>query len=110
MRITKHGMERLLERDDELTNRRLAKRKATIAFHSGLTIGKLEKDYPKIANYMASKKTGNARVVSVRLYEDRLYIFKGRNKRLITTYKIPQFLEEEMNKLYGRHDQSARTL
>ena len=110
MRITKHGMERLLERDEELTTRRLAKRKANIAFHSGLTIGKLQKDYPKIAEYMASKKTGNNRVVSVRLYEDRLYIFRGRNKRLITTYKMPQFLREELDKLYGCNDQSARTL
>ena len=105
MKITKHGMERLLERDEELSNRHLAKRKATIAFHSGLTISKLEKDYPKIAEYMEVKRgRANRRNSSIRLYQGNLYIFRGRNKKLVTMYKIPEFLEEEMNRLYGRND------
>lgn len=110
MRITKHGMDRLIERDDEINSKRLAKRKAKIAFRSGLTIGELQRDYPGIAKYMASKKTGSNRVSSVRLYEDRLYIFRGREKRLITTYRMPQFLEGEMKKLYEHNGQSARAL
>lgn len=93
MRTSYHARARIVQRDKLANSHNDAKKLAKIAFNSGDTINKFEK-YPKFFSYLNSRKE-ESQTCRVRVYRGNIYIWKGKNKTLITTHPIPdRFLKE----------------
>ena len=98
MGITTHAKERLQQRNEFVDTFTCAKRNAKVAFISGKCIHEVAKKYPKTAEWMSYKKDKNGRTAKVRLYQDVLYLWKGKHNTLITVIPLPDRFKEEMGK------------
>lgn len=95
IRITKHSKERIVERDEDITNFSEAKRTAKIAWNSGKTINDFC-EYPKFFSYLQNKKS-QSRTCRVRIYRGNIYIWRGNCKTLRTAHPIPDRYIKEIN-------------
>lgn len=93
-RITYHSKERLVQRNNTITNHQEAKRIAKIAWRSGKERGYFNK-YPKFFAYLTYKRN-QAHTCSIRVYQGSIFIWRGNNKSLVTSYPIPDRYVEEM--------------
>lgn len=94
MRITRHGKQRIVERDEGVKSIAEAKQVAKLAFRSGKTINDFQKckNFSRYLRYKASQTCE----CSVKVYRGNIYIWKGRQKSLITAYPIPERFHEEL--------------
>lgn len=97
--ITKHSKERIMERTDGVGNFADAKRLAKQARVSGKTINYYSK-YPKFFSYLKNKRD-QTNDCSIRIYRGCIYIWRGKNKTLVTAHPIPDRYVEEMNVIDG---------
>ena len=92
-RITRHSKERLIQRNDWIDNYATAKRVAKAAWDSGKTIGQYQ-IYPKFFSYLSNKKS-QSNTCSIRVYQNNIYIWRGKNRSLVTSHPIPnRYIEE----------------
>ena len=96
MLITQHAKQRIQERNDTIDSVALAKRNAKIAYHSGYKIYQLAGHCPHITAWMRKKKGQNGNDAKVRLYQNNLYIWKGKKNRLITVLPLHEKHLEEL--------------
>ena len=96
-RITRHSAQRLIERDDSVDTTLQAKRTAKIARVSGKTIGCYQR-YPKFFSYLQNKK-GQTNTCSIRIYQDNIYIWRGKSHSLVTAHPIPERYKAEMEEI-----------
>ena len=94
--ITQHAKQRIQERNDSVTSAALAKRNAKIAYNSGYKIHELAGHCPHITAWMCKKKEKNGNDAKVRLYQNNLYIWRGKANRLITVIPLSEKLKEEL--------------
>jgi hypothetical protein len=99
--ITKHSKERIIERT-EVETVSDAKRLAKQAKVSGKTINCYQK-YPRLFSYLSNKK-GQTNNCSIRVYHNCIYIWRGKNKTLVTVHQIPDRYIEEMNMIDAKED------
>lgn len=92
--ITRHSKQRMVERVDGIDNFAEAKRLAKCAKVSGNTINHYQK-YPRFFSYLRNKK-GQANSCFIRIYRDNIFIWRGKNKTLVTAHPIPDRYIEEM--------------
>lgn len=96
MLITQHAKQRIQERNDTINSVALAKRNAKIAYHSGYKIHQLAGYCPHITAWMRKKKGQNGNDAKVRLYQNNLYIWRGKKNRLITVLPLHEKHLEEL--------------
>ena len=96
-RITRHGKEHIVERNDSISNYQDAKRIAKIAWRSGKDRGAFQK-YPKFFSYLANKQS-QSNTCSLRVYQGHIYIWRGKNRSLVTSHPIPERYLEEMEEI-----------
>lgn len=96
-RITQHSKRRIIERNEAVESVADAKRYAKLAHNSGKTINNFQK-YPKFFAYLQNKKnqTNNC---SIRIFRDNIYIWRGRNRVLVTAHPIPDRYKKEMEEI-----------
>ena len=93
-RITQHSKERIIQRIDTVGSTQEAKRIAKIAWKSGKPRSEFQK-YPKFFSYLANKH-GQSNTCSIRVYKNNIYIWRGKNKSLVTSHPIPDRYLKEM--------------
>lgn len=96
-RITQHSKQRLIERDDSVESSAQAKRVAKIARVSGKTINNYQQ-YPKFFSYLQNKK-GQTNTCSIRIYQDNIYIWRGKAHSLVTAHPVPDRFKKEMEEI-----------
>lgn len=96
-RLTQHGKERIVERNDNVSSIADAKKIAKIAWRSGKERGAFQK-YPKFFSYLANKQS-QSNTCSIRVYKDNIYIWRGKNRSLVTSHPIPDRYKEEMDEI-----------
>lgn len=101
-RLTQHGKERIVERNDSITSIADAKRIAKIAWRSGKERGAFQK-YPKFFSYLANKQS-QSNTCSIRVYKDNIYIWRGKNRSLVTSHPIPNRYLEEIAEINSREE------
>lgn len=106
-RLTQHGKERIVERNETISSFSDAKRIAKIAWQSGKTRGAFTK-YPKFFNYLANKQS-QSNTCSIRVYKDNIYIWRGKNRNLVTSHPIPDRYLKEIEEINKEEAQSAGT-
>ena len=92
--ITRHSKERIIERTAGVNTFAEAKRLAKQAKVSGKTINHYQ-PYPRFFSYLQNKKN-QTNDCSVRVYRGCIYIWRGKNKTLVTAHSIPDRYIEEM--------------
>lgn len=92
--ITRHSKERIIERNEDITNFAEAKKIAKIARRSGDTINNYQR-YPKFFSYLQNKKN-QTNDCAIRIYKGCIYIWRGKTKSLVTAHPIPDRYIEEM--------------
>lgn len=90
MRLSKHGLNRIVERDGSTNYIAEARRKAKIAYQKGRTIGYYNGKDPEFGAYLKTLMRTNT--TRIRVYEDLIYIFKGEQKTFVTAHKFPRFM------------------
>lgn len=96
-RLTHHSKERIVERNETVSSIADAKRIAKIAWRSGKQRGEFLK-YPKFFSYLANKQS-RSNTCSIRVYKNNIYIWKGKNRSLVTSHPIPERYIEEMDEI-----------
>ena len=96
--VTQHAKQRIQERNELVTSTALAKRNAKIAYNSGYKIHQLAGYCPHITAWMRKKKGQNGNDAKVRLYQDNLYIWKGKKNRLVTVIPLTEENKQELRK------------
>ena len=96
-RITQHSKQRIIERTEGVESVAQAKRLAKIARISGKTINQYNK-YPRFFSYLQNKKSQTA-TCCIRIYQDNIYIWRGRNHVLVTAHPIPDRYKIEMEEI-----------
>lgn len=104
-RLTRHSKERIVERNNSITNIADAKRLAKIAWRSGKERGAFSK-YPKFFSYLANKQS-QSNTCSIRIYQDNIYIWRGKNRSLVTSHPIPDRYLEEMDEINRQEEQTV---
>lgn len=94
--ISKHSKERIVQRIGDITTFAEAKRLAKQARVSGKTINYFQK-YEKFFSYLQNKRN-QTNDCSVRVYRGYIYIWRGKNKTLVTVHPIPTRYIEEMDR------------
>ena len=90
--ISRHSKKRMVERTEGIQSFSEAKRIAKQAWSAGKTINQFC-SYPEFASYLRTKQE-QSRTCSIRVYRGNLFIWKGKNKTLVTVHPIPnRFLE-----------------
>lgn len=107
-RITQHGKERLVERNDSICNYQDAKRVAKIAWRSGKERGAFQK-YPKFFSYLANKQS-QSNTCSIRVYKGNIYIWRGKNRSLVTSHPIPDRYVEEMATIDKQEEEGRKNV
>lgn len=97
--ITKHSKERIVERTAGVTTFAEAKRLAKQAKTSGKTINYYQ-NYPRFFSYLQNKRN-QTNDCSIRIYRGCIYIWRGKNKTLVTAHPIPDRYIEEMAQIDG---------
>ena len=97
MIITQHAKQRIVQRDDSVNTIAVAKRNAKIAYNSGYKIHELAGYCPHITAWMRRKKGQNGNDAKVRLYQNNLYIWRGKKKRLVTVLPLCENFQRELN-------------
>ena len=97
MVITKHSKERIVERADNINSFSEAKKLAKQAKISGKNIGYYQ-TCPKFFSYLQNKK-GQTNTCSIRVYKGCIYIWRGKNKVLVTAHEIPKRYLNEINNM-----------
>lgn len=92
--ITKHSKERIIERTEGINTFAEAKKLAKQAKTSGKTINYFH-NYPRFFSYLQNKRH-QTNDCSIRVYRGCIYIWRGKNKSLVTAHKIPDRYIEEM--------------
>ena len=93
-RITQHSKERIIQRVDSVSSAQEAKKIAKIAWRSGLPRSNFSK-YPKFFSYLTNKH-GQSNTCSIRIYQGNIYIWRGKNRSLVTSHPIPDRYLKEM--------------
>ena len=93
-RITAHSKERLIQRDENVNTVAEAKRTIKQAWTSGQTVGNFQR-YPRFFSYLTNKRD-QSNTCSIRVYHGNIYIWRGRNRSLVTAHPIPDRYIEEM--------------
>lgn len=99
MVITKHSKERIVERNEDVTSFAEAKRLAKLARTAGKTVNHFQ-PYPKFFSYLQNKRN-QTNDCSIRVYRGNIYIWRGKNKTLVTAHPIPNRYIEEMREIDG---------
>ena len=94
--VTQHAKQRIQERNELVSSAALAKRNAKIAYNSGYKIHQLAGHCPRITAWMRRKKGQNGNDAKVRLYQNNLYIWRGKKSRLVTVLPLYEELQEEL--------------
>lgn len=102
--ITKHSKERIVERTDGITTFAEAKRLAKQAKTSGKTINYYQ-NYPKFFSYLQNKRS-QTNDCSIRIYRGCIYIWRGKNKTLVTAHQIPDRYLEEIARIDGEDEKA----
>lgn len=97
MVITKHSKQRIVERTNGVSTFAEAKRLAKQARISGKTLNHFQK-YPKFFSYLQNKKN-QTNDCSIRVYRGCIYIWRGKNKALVTAHPIPEGYIKEMEEI-----------
>lgn len=87
-RISNHGSQRIVERVKSINTKEQAKRLAKQALVSGKTIDKFVR-HDAFFNYL-SRRRHQSNSCSVRVFHDHIYIWRGKNKTLVTAYPVPE--------------------
>lgn len=95
-RASYHGKERLVQRLEEVNNFEDAKKMEAIAWHSGKTINHFQ-SYPRTYSYLRYKKN-RTNECSIRVYRNNLFIWRGKKRKFVTAYPLPQALLDEIEK------------
>lgn len=93
-KITTHSKQRIVERTEGVSNFLEAKKLAKQAKHSGKTINDFQK-YENFFQYLQNKKN-QTNSCSIRIYRGNIYIWRGKNKSLVTAHPIPDRYIQEM--------------
>lgn len=101
-RLTQHGKERIVERNDTITSIADAKRIAKIAWRSGKPRGDFAK-YPRFFSYLANKQS-RSNTCTIRIYKDNIYIWRGRDRSLVTSHPIPDRYLKEMDEINSKEN------
>lgn len=101
-RITHHSKERIIQRNETVDTVQDAKRIAKIAWRSGKERGYFTK-YPKFFSYLANKQS-QSNTCSIRIYQGHIYIWRGKNRSLVTSHPIPERYLEEMAEIDGEQE------
>ena len=104
-RLTQHSKERIVERNDSVNSIADAKRIAKIAWRSGKERGAFSK-YPKFFSYLANKQS-QSNTCSIRVYQGNIYIWRGKNRSLVTSHPIPERYLAEMNEINSKDTASS---
>ena len=98
--ITKHGIERMFQRVDNLNYKKDIKKLEKQAWSSGRTIEHY-KQYPKLFANLQEKKN-RSHTNKIRIYQNMIFIWKGqggKGRRLITVIPIRDTFLKEMEEL-----------
>ena len=93
-RVTRHSKERLVQRNEDIGSYATAKRVAKIAWTSGKTINSFV-IYPKFFSYLTNKRD-QSNACSIRVYQDNIFIWRGKKHTLVTSHPIPDRYKEEI--------------
>lgn len=99
-RLTQHGKERIVERNETIASISDAKRIAKIAWRSGKERGAFQK-YPRFFSYLTNKQS-RSNTCSIRIYKDNIYIWRGKNRSLVTSHPIPERYLKEMDEINSK--------
>lgn len=93
-KITMHSKQRIVERVEEVNTFSEAKKLAKQAKKSGKTIN----DFQKFSNFFSylQNKRDQTNSCCIRVYKGNIYIWRGRNKVLVTAHPIPDRYKIEM--------------
>lgn len=94
IRISNHSKKRIIERTEDVNFIAEAKKIAKQAFLSGKTINDYQK-YQDFYNYLRAKKS-QANNCTIRVYKNNIFIWRGKNKTLVTAYPIPKIYVKMM--------------
>ena len=95
--ITRHSKERIMQRTDGVRNFAEAKKLAKQAKISGKTLNYYQK-CPKFFSYLQNKKN-QTNDCSIRVYRGCIYIWRGKNKTLVTAHPIPDRYNDEIKSM-----------
>lgn len=93
-KITAHSKQRIVERTEGVNSISEAKRMARQAKVSGKSINYFQK-YPKFFSYLQNKK-GQTNTCIVKVFHGNIYIWRGKQKALVTFHPIPDRYIKEM--------------
>lgn len=96
-RMSNHSKERSLERVEGIDTIPEAKQAEKQAFLYGKTLNSFLR-YPKFFAYLQTKR-GQTNTTSIRVFKDHIYIWRGKNRTLITVMPIPDRFKEEMRRI-----------
>lgn len=102
-RITHHSKKRIIQRNETVNTVQDAKRIAKIAWRSGKERGYFTK-YPKFFSYLANKQS-QSNTCSIRIYQGHIYIWRGKNRSLVTSHPIPDRYIEEMAEIDRKQEE-----
>lgn len=100
MRITRHSKERIVQRDVAVESFAQAKRVAKQAYTAGKTIGHYQ-SCPKFHEYLRGKKAQTCNC-SIRVYRGNIYIWRGKNRTLVTAHLIPDRFNNELEAMENK--------
>ena len=99
MRVSQHGKQRIVERDNGVSCIAEAKKVAKLAYSAGKTINSFQM-IPSFYTYLQHKRN-QTRDCSLRVYRGNIYIWRGSKRTLVTAYPIPDRFRKEIEEVEG---------
>ena len=97
MRVSQHGKQRIVERDNGVSCIAEAKKMARLAYSAGKTVNNFQTT-PNFYNYLRRKRN-QTRECSLRVYRGNIYIWRGSQRTLVTAYPIPDRFKKELEEV-----------